>query len=75
MSARAKASGAVGAVVNGRIRDLAEHRSMGYPVSQSQVKSFREDELCATKPSCMIDSIYFSLPSPSQRHQADTIFH
>ena len=32
MSARAKASGAVGTVVNGRIRDLNEHRALGMPV-------------------------------------------
>jgi len=32
MSNRAKYSGAVGTVVNGRIRDLQEHRDLDYPV-------------------------------------------
>lgn len=33
MSTRAQASGAVGTVVDGRVRDLQEHRDLGYPVS------------------------------------------
>lgn len=32
MSARAKASGAVGTVVDGRFRDLQEQRALDYPV-------------------------------------------
>ena len=32
MSNRAKVSGAVGTVVDGRIRDLQEHRDLEYPV-------------------------------------------
>ena len=32
MSTRAQASGAAGTVVHGRIRDLQEHRALGYPV-------------------------------------------
>ena len=32
MSNRAKYSGAVGTIVDGRIRDLQEHRELGYPV-------------------------------------------
>lgn len=32
MSARAKASGAVGSVIDGRFRDLQEQRELGYPV-------------------------------------------
>lgn len=32
MSLRAQTLGAVGTVVNGRIRDLNEHREIGYPV-------------------------------------------
>lgn len=32
MSTRAQASGAVGTVVDGRVRDLQEHRNLGYPV-------------------------------------------
>jgi regulator of RNase E activity RraA len=33
MSQRAQVSGAVGTVVDGRVRDLQEHRGLGYPVS------------------------------------------
>lgn len=33
MSTRAQASGAVGAVINGRFRDLEEQRSLAFPVS------------------------------------------
>lgn len=33
MSAGAKARQVQGAVIDGRVRDLAEHRSMGFPVS------------------------------------------
>jgi regulator of RNase E activity RraA len=36
MSNRAKASGAVGTVVDGRIRDVFEHRGLDYPVSRSR---------------------------------------
>jgi regulator of RNase E activity RraA len=32
MSNRAKVAGAVGTVVDGRIRDLNEHRELEYPV-------------------------------------------
>jgi regulator of RNase E activity RraA len=32
MSSRAKVAGAVGTVVDGRIRDLNEHRELDYPV-------------------------------------------
>ena len=34
MSARAKASGAAGTIVDGRVRDLQEHRDLVYPVRQ-----------------------------------------
>lgn len=34
MSTRAQASGAAGTVINGRLRDLHEHRGLGYPVSE-----------------------------------------
>lgn len=37
MSTRAQASGAVGSVVDGRIRDLQEHRDLGYPVFAKSV--------------------------------------
>ena len=33
MSTRAKASGAVGTIVDGRFRDVQEQRDLGYPVS------------------------------------------
>lgn len=33
MSTRAKASGAVGSVIDGRFRDLQEQRDLNYPVS------------------------------------------
>jgi regulator of RNase E activity RraA len=36
MSHRAQISGAVGTVVDGRVRDLQEHRGLGYPVSGHQ---------------------------------------
>lgn len=32
MSTRAKASKAVGSVIDGRFRDLQEHRDLGFPV-------------------------------------------
>lgn len=32
MSTRAKASGAVGSVIDGRFRDLQEQRGLGFPV-------------------------------------------
>ena len=33
MSTRAKYLGAVGTVIDGRLRDLQEHRNLDYPVS------------------------------------------
>jgi regulator of RNase E activity RraA len=33
MSARAKAKGVQGVVIDGRVRDLNEHRTMQFPVS------------------------------------------
>ncbi|RAO72789.1 uncharacterized protein BHQ10_008801 [Talaromyces amestolkiae] len=39
MSNRAHASGAVGTVVDGRIRDLQEHRALGYPVFARDVST------------------------------------
>ena len=44
MSARAKAKKVQGVVIDGRVRDLREHRSMEYPVSialSSQLKKGR----------------------------------
>lgn len=37
MSMRAKSLGAVGTIVDGRLRDLAEHRRMNYPVFSRDV--------------------------------------
>jgi regulator of RNase E activity RraA len=37
MSTRAKYSGAVGTVIDGRFRDLDEHRDLEFPVSLSMV--------------------------------------
>ncbi|KAL6251366.1 hypothetical protein RBB50_001575 [Rhinocladiella similis] len=37
MSTRAQASGAVGTVVDGRIRDLQDHRDLGYPVFAREI--------------------------------------
>jgi regulator of RNase E activity RraA len=36
MTRRARVSGAVGTVVDGRVRDLQEHRGLGYPASGFQ---------------------------------------
>lgn len=33
MSQRARASGAVGSIIDGRFRDLQEQRELGFPVS------------------------------------------
>ena len=43
MTARAKAQGAVGTVVDGRIRDLQEHRDSEYPVRLLHVPTIRTD--------------------------------
>lgn len=37
MSTRAKYSGAVGTIVDGKIRDLQEHRDLDYPVFAKSV--------------------------------------
>lgn len=34
MATRAQFSGAVGSIVDGRIRDLQEHRDLNYPVGK-----------------------------------------
>jgi regulator of RNase E activity RraA len=39
MSARAKTKKCQGVVVDGRIRDLAEHRTMQFPVSVKKKKT------------------------------------
>jgi regulator of RNase E activity RraA len=38
MSARAKAKGVQGVVIDGRVRDLNEHRTMQFPVSLKKKK-------------------------------------
>lgn len=35
MSTRAQHSGAVGTIIDGRLRDLQEHRDLDYPVSRT----------------------------------------
>jgi regulator of RNase E activity RraA len=40
MSTRARASGAVGTVVDGRFRDLDEQRALDYPVSFLRIVTF-----------------------------------
>lgn len=53
MSNRAKHSGAVGTVVDGRIRDLQEHRALEYPVfaqdvgTTSPYEVLRVNEVCS----------------------------
>ena len=37
LSTRAQHLGAVGTIVDGKVRDLNEHRSLGYPVSAARV--------------------------------------
>jgi regulator of RNase E activity RraA len=36
MSTRAQHSGAVGTVIDGRLRDLQEHRDLNFPVSEQR---------------------------------------
>ena len=45
MSTRAKYSGAVGTVVDGRIRDLQEHRELEYPVFAREIGTTAPSEL------------------------------
>jgi regulator of RNase E activity RraA len=45
MSNRAKVAGAVGTIVDGRIRDLQEHRELEYPV-RARSRSFAVYDLC-----------------------------
>lgn len=46
MSMRAKTLGAVGTIVDGRLRDLAEHRHMKYPVFSRDVGITAGQEVC-----------------------------
>ncbi len=43
MSNRAQNSGAVGTVVDGRIRDLQEHRSLDYPVCRCVEREYGDE--------------------------------
>ena len=45
MSNRAKYSGAVGTIVDGRVRDLQEHRDLDYPVFAKDVGTASPQEL------------------------------
>jgi len=38
MALRAQQVGAVGTVIDGRLRDLQEHRDLGYPVSKASLQ-------------------------------------
>lgn len=45
MSTRAKYSGAVGTIIDGRLRDLQEHRDLEYPVFARDVGTASPQEL------------------------------
>ncbi|CAK7231109.1 hypothetical protein SEUCBS140593_007814 [Sporothrix eucalyptigena] len=45
MSTRAQVSGAVGTVIDGRLRDLQEHRDLGYPVFARDVSTTAPQEV------------------------------
>lgn len=45
MSTRAKASGAVGSVINGRFRDLQEQRELNYPVCNHPLYSLDDSDV------------------------------
>lgn len=45
MSNRAKYSGAVGTIIDGRLRDLQEHRDLDYPVFARDVGTASPQEL------------------------------
>ena len=46
MSCRAKTLGSVGTIVDGRVRDLAEHRSQNYPVWSRDLGITAGGEVC-----------------------------
>jgi regulator of RNase E activity RraA len=46
MTMRARKLGAVGTVVDGRVRDLAEHREQGYPVFSRDLGITAGQEVC-----------------------------
>ena len=43
MSTRAKASRAAGSVIDGRFRDVQEHRDLNYPVGYTSLLKFQLD--------------------------------
>ncbi len=61
MSTRAKYSGAVGTIVDGKIRDLQEHRDLDYPVFAKSVGTTAPLELLRVTEVWMCIRIY--LPS------------
>lgn len=44
MTARAKAKGVKGVVVDGRVRDLNEHREMKFPVKKKKKKKLTDNK-------------------------------
>ena len=53
MSTRAQYSGAVGTIVDGRIRDLQEHRDLGYPVFARDVGTTAPSEILRVSEVCL----------------------
>ena len=45
MSNRARYSGAVGTIVDGRVRDLQEHRALDYPVFAREIGTTAPQEV------------------------------
>lgn len=68
MSMRAKRLGAIGTVVDGRLRDLAEHRSLQYPVFS------RDVGITAGQEACYSSAINVPVPLRSP-HQPDVWVH
>ncbi|KAF2157743.1 RraA-like protein [Myriangium duriaei CBS 260.36] len=67
MTTRAKASGAVGTVVDGRIRDLQEHREAGYPVFARDVGT--------SAPAEVVRVSEINAPVKLQTDEQDAIIH
>lgn len=61
MSTRAQYSGAVGTVIDGRLRDLQEHRDLGFPVFAREVGTTAPQEVVRVSEVCAC------LSSPSLR--------
>lgn len=76
MSTRASALRAGGAVVDGRIRDINEHRELGFPVSFSSITSSKLiSGFCARNLDFGVQHLHASLrdqrPSPIQGRSMD----